>query len=724
MAVAPLIKPIQTQKGMFYTFQSSLEDLTLTFNNGVNQFRFSKFALLRIPEIGTPSTMQKDNRVQFLAVGETPLLDGISISNMNLNLAQSFQNYALNLESLIISQEAYQREAKLNVSERVFWKWLKELGAIRWRSASGSEVAPLGASELRWAEDWAAGTSSTSYPNSERVVQYIGDIDVVNSIKSKDNSYSELYIHVPTSAGSTPTVLFKSIADANYHPDMLIVNTPADPLNAEYLNGRKYNETHPATSFGMDLRAYYDLDSGALAQYLSQTLTEQPSTPGYWWGANSTNNAYHTDQAEYYGARSGTNTDPTSVPIKHRIFKENEEESTSVEYIRSTLDGVTVDFTLSDYLIAYQNTNIKSLAQLNDSANNYEFGFNAILVYYDVFDPNNPDNIATNLYGIYFLNKVEQSGMNFQIPLITKEKPNAITKTNGNAFAFKVNLKFDTSIEDVTVERSVNDHTTFGLDLFLDVLTEFRELQTKYNDKITELNNLAIDVNAAKQALVNTSALTQLSTRVSQLEVTVAAATSAFDEANSIMAQIADLNTQIDDLYNNRTSLLLNYNLEAFREGYGVSLDKRTPGYLTLSTSAQSYSSAVQVDLSNPAVNVSNTVTLDLGQAGTYVKHQKSSTWTLASNQQIIIRDRTFKWKKGQVFRIVIDTPVDPDLFNITIKTDYDNSLNGPSQYSKTIAILTGADFPNTNGRTKRPIIEITCTDPVNFTFEVDKILR
>ena len=505
---------------------------------------------------------------------------------------------------------------------------------------------------------------------------------------------------------------------------MLIVNTPADPLNVEYLNGRKYNETHPATSFGMDLRAYYDLDSGELDQYLSQTLTETPSTAGYWWGANTTNNAYHTDQAEYYGARSGTDTDPTSAPIKHRIFKENTDESTSVEYIRSTLDGVTIDFTLEDYLIAYQNSNIKSFAQLNDSANNYEFGFNAILIYYDVFDPSTGNNTATNLYGIYFLNKVEQSGINFQIPLITKEKPNAITKTNGNAFAFKVNLKFDTSIEDVTVERSVNDHTTFGLDLFLDVLTEFRELQTKYNDKITELNNLAIDVDAAKQALVNTSALTQLSTRVSQLEVTVAAATSAFNEANSIMAQIADLNTQIDDLYNNRTSLLLNYNLEAFREGYGISMDKRTPGYLTLSTNSQNYSSTTQVDLSNPAVNVGNTVTLDLGQSGTYVKHQKSSTWTLTSNQQIIIRDRSFKWKKGQTFRLVIDTSVDPDLYNITIKTDYDNSLNGPSQYSKTIAILTGADFPNTNGRTKRPIIEITCTDPVNFTFEVDKILR
>ena len=69
MAVAPLIKPIQTQKGMFYTFQSAIEDLSLTFNNNTNKFRFSKFALLRIPEIGIPISMETDNKVQFLAPG-------------------------------------------------------------------------------------------------------------------------------------------------------------------------------------------------------------------------------------------------------------------------------------------------------------------------------------------------------------------------------------------------------------------------------------------------------------------------------------------------------------------------------------------------------------------------------------------------------------------------------------------------------------------------------
>jgi hypothetical protein len=729
MAVAPLIKPIQNQKGIFYTFQSSLEDLTLTFNNSTNKFRFSKFALLRIPEIGTPAAVQKDNTVQFLALGETPLLEDISLANPSLNLAQSFQNYALNFESLLISQEAYQRELKLNVSERVFWKWLKELGAIRWREAGASEVAPLPAGQLRWAEDWAEVTAANSYSNADRVVQYIGDIDVINSVRSKDNSYSELYIHVPTTAGSTPTALFKSIADANYHPDMLVINSPANSFDIEYLNGRKYNEAHPGIGYGMDLRAYYDLDanSGLIDNFIGNNLNVTPSTPGFWWGINTTLNCYRTDNKEKYGARSGTAVDPASVPIIQRIKKVNTDTSKSAEYLRSTLDGVTLDFTLSDYLQASQTPDlIKSFAQLNDSSQNYDFEFNAILVYYDVYDPANPSDSATNLYGIYFLNKPASSGAtNFVIPFITKEKPNAITKTNGNSFAFKVNLKFDTSIEDVTVERSVNDYSTFSLDLFLDVLTEFRTLQTKYNDKITELNNLAIDVNAAKQALTNTSALNSLAARVSQLETTVSASTEAFAEADAIMNLISDLNSQIDDLYSNRTSLTLDYNLAAFRAGYGINLDKLTPGSLTLSSNAQSYSSVNVVDLSSPAVNVSNIITLNLGETATYYKHTKAGNeWTLSANQELRIRDNLFKWKKGQTFRLVIDTAVEPDTFQITIKTDSTNQLSANGAYSRTITTLTPADFLSTFGRTKRPIIEITCIDPVNLTFEIDKIIR
>ncbi len=199
MAVAPLIKPIQTQKGIFYSFQSAIEDLSLTFNNNTNKFRFSKFALLRIPEIGLPSTIDKDNKVQFLAQGETPIIKNLS-ANENINLANSFQNYALNFESLLISQDSYNREKKLNVSERVFWKWLKELGAVRWRDANTTEVVQtLPNTEARWAEDWYDITQSTY----NKVVKYIGEIGSVHRGTERAESFRKYYLEYICKAAKT-----------------------------------------------------------------------------------------------------------------------------------------------------------------------------------------------------------------------------------------------------------------------------------------------------------------------------------------------------------------------------------------------------------------------------------------------------------------------------------------------------------------------------------------
>jgi len=736
MAVCPLIKPIQTKKGMFYTFQSSLEDLNLTFNNNTNKFRFSKFALLRIPEIGIPTTLVTDNRIQFLAVGETPILDGLS-ANQNINLALSFENYALNFESMLISQESYQREKKLNVSERVFWKWMKEMGAIRWRDANSSEViSTLPTGEKRWAEDWYDASSSTY----NRVVKYIGDVDVINSVRNKDNSYSEIYVHVPTNVGTTPTILFNSKADNNYHADMIMINSPGDPLDVEFLNGRHWDDSHPYA--GMNLLAFFDLDSGASTQKLTDTLNTVVDwsliSPSYWWGSNQLNNAYHTDQASYFGGLYGSTT--VSNPKVQKIYKTYTDgggNTREVEYLRSTLDGVVVDFDLANYKVAADDPNIKSLAQLADSVANYDFEFNAILIYYDIYDPvpqqnqSEPSSV-TNLYGIYFLNKVEQAGIDFEIPMIQKEKPDAINRTNGNAFAHKINIKFDTSIEDVAVEKSINDYSTFGLDLFLDVLTELRRIQTTLNEKIAELENLSADLQAAKQALISTSGLDQLDQRVTVLETTVAASVAAFDEADAIMQLIASINQQITDLYNNRTSILMSYDLTPFKSGYGMNIDKSVPGQVTFSNSSQLYSSASQVNLASTTVNVANICTFDLGISNTYIKHYKPisnvnlnpSVWNLSADLEIRINDSVNVWKTGQVLKVIIDTQIIPGDFVIYIKTDANNITNQSAAYGRIIATLTEDDFPQNFGRSGRPILEITCTDSVNLTFQVDKIIR
>jgi hypothetical protein len=392
-----------------------------------------------------------------------------------------------------------------------------------------------------------------------------------------------------------------------------------------------------------------------------------------------------------------------------------------------------IDFSLSNYLIASQNPNIKSFAQLNDSYTNEDFEFNAILIYYDVYDPA-PNATAgtepvsvTNLYGVYFLNKVVQSGSEFIIPMITKNKPDTINKTNGNSFAFKVNVKFDTSIEDVAVEKSINDYNTFSLNLFTDVLTEMRSLQTKFNDKLLELNTLSDEVDLAKDALLNTTALKSLATRIGVIETTVAASTAAFAEASAIMDLIDSANSRIDEILSNNTSLQITYNTDSFKSGYGVLLDKHIPGEITFYSDVQAFSRINDADFS---VNTLGLRTEILGIGGTQIRHLKVNgsgspiPWTMDRNLTLFIDDSLNTWKAGQSLKIVCDSQIIPNSYTITIKTDSQNIVNAGSTYSVIIANLTAADFPTTYGRTGKPIIEIVCKDPKTLTFGVDKIIR
>ena len=183
MAVTPLIKPILNKKGIFYTFQSALEDINITLTNSETAVRFSKFALIRIPEFGVPDTQETDNKFQFMAQGESHLIDGINL-DQNINLAQSFQSYALNFESLLIGRPQYNREEKLTVSERVFWKWLKESGSIRFRESNILEknipVVAVGAA--------AKGNTFLNFYNLDSTsIDYVTDISI-----HKKNKYTPL----------------------------------------------------------------------------------------------------------------------------------------------------------------------------------------------------------------------------------------------------------------------------------------------------------------------------------------------------------------------------------------------------------------------------------------------------------------------------------------------------------------------------------------------------
>jgi hypothetical protein len=716
MAVTSLIKPVQNKKGIFYNFQSALEDINITLSNSENAVRFSKFVLLRVPEIGEPDTLQTDNKIQFYSQGETPLIEGLNTDN-NVNLAQSFQNYALNLEALLLSRPQYKKDEKLTVSERVFWKWIKELGAIRFQDANTLEknftILGTGPGSERFVEK--PETNSTY----KRVVKYVGDIDVVNSLKNNNNSYTEIYIHVPSNVGTTPHVLFKSIKDANYYPSMTIANIGADPLNIEYLAGRKYNEVHP---FGLSLKAFYDLDSAEALAQIKNSFTAVYSA-GNWFN-KTVKNAYYTDV--YLDPTTGSpSPDPVSgdtnrynVAKDQFVFKQVDLKS--VEYVRTTLDGISIDFDLNNYKLASENAEIKVFSQFNDYVANRDFEFNAILIYYDTYDPNNldsngvPVDFKTNLYGVLFLDRIQQSGLEFQIPTILKYKQDPLNKVNGNAFSFKLNLKLDSSIEDALVERSINDYSTFSLELFTDVLTEFKQLQQRYNDKLLELDKLRQDVENLKGLLLNTEDQTELANRVSNLETSLTANSAIFENTAALINLITSVNDKVDSIVTGTTNAKVSYDIDAVRPGEGIAIDRRTPGRIRVVNSNQQY------NIANSSIgNIFNNNVVTLSTFTNYLVHQNSGApIVLEKDLQVFITDYPTYWKKGQTLRLVFDDELVLGNYNLKFYTDYTNRQS-LGQYGVQIGVIIADEFTSSDNK---PIFDIICMNENTLSFRIDKI--
>jgi len=133
--ITPFVKRMRTNGGTIYTFSSAVEDIGLNINEKNNLVKISHFALLDIPAIqqltSTPTNLDVNrfNVTNFTGAFEYEQ-GNPSIKDGRVLIAESFQNYALNLESNLLNSNDYNPTLIRTVSERVFWKWLKETGAL------------------------------------------------------------------------------------------------------------------------------------------------------------------------------------------------------------------------------------------------------------------------------------------------------------------------------------------------------------------------------------------------------------------------------------------------------------------------------------------------------------------------------------------------------------------------------------------------------------------
>jgi len=505
--ITPFVKRMRTQGGTIYTFSSALEDIGLNINERNNVVKMSHYALLNIPSIDAPNNLQQ-NKFNVLAIpgAYESYLTGGSIKNGGILVAESFQNYALNFETNLLADVSYNPSLQTTISERVFWKWLKETGAIRWTPIDTC----IG---LYWKEETDTDTS-VGY-NS--VVKAIGQISAGSVRTDTFGTYNEVYVLVPTSFGQTP-VYFKQIDDDNYHHGLSITNGYVNILGRE-----NYVQPHPDA---LNYEAYYDLADSSTIVNGTETMYYDNSigsyNPGWWW----------TYESSTYGDFSITNDNnyfiDSSNYIDEGIYNISLKYTgtATIEFQRSKVDCISIEYNLDNLKSIFNDSTITfdSLATTLSEDDSYDF--NAILVYYSVYNKSLDTNLATNLLGILFLDTASGNTTAYPLseitlPSITKYQSN--TSGFGTSYSFRLNVKSDYMLDDTaativdaatssqlvledfsqvfdSLQKSLsilNQHTgtiNFITGQYLDITANQTNIENQINDLVYQNNNLDINI--------------------------------------------------------------------------------------------------------------------------------------------------------------------------------------------------------------------------------------
>lgn len=567
MSTTPLIKIPQEQGGTFYTFSSAAKDLTKGFSNDNLKLVFSKFVCLNLPDfqaVHPDGDHENDSSktTNFIQLNSILGASGATVTDMqymhkndmNMAFAEHMQNYILNLEELILSNENYDNTTHKTVSERIFFKWLIETGAIRFRNASDTETTQEAYNNFVEADEQLEqyNGNTVNWDKYNRVVKYIGDIDIINNVDMAGEAYSELYINIPTEVGNTPTVLFESLSDNNYGINALgeggIISNN-DSTNAEYIVGRSATTQH---SQGLSIRAFYDEPRGN--KYI---LGYRSSTAPDGLNINNDDNRYKDGELETTDNHFRTMFSDDDIDEKYTVYYGGgEPDGESYRVTRSKLDGIGIDFDETHYRKIVNNSAISTFSEFNGGSESESFEFNAVLVYYDVIDSATNRATARNLYGILILDNVvtnSTSTKEFCMPdayiqRYPKFKPNKITGQNGNAFGFKINLRFDVAPGTSGVHNIVNEYNTFSMQLFSDAMVQLQNATKILLQQRELIEKLYSRILKLETAYYNLEDVNVLKERVDSLQKSLDASSAALNNTDSLTNLISKNSDEIETL--------------------------------------------------------------------------------------------------------------------------------------------------------------------------------
>lgn len=388
---APILSKLKVSGGTFYTLSSTVNDFSYLFSDSNIRIAPSKFVAMKLPS-------WKNTTGQRL-FREPSDVGSPTITDPNEVLPKVIQNYT---ENLIQYSESLRTDNDLsNYAESAWWKTLKMLGGIGFENTSETII-----------EDGKTKTYYTETEESENyesIIKFVGDVNLLNHVKSKGNEYIEMFVNIPTNQGKMEGIKFKQ--NNIIHPVSLLPEGGGSDftsgLEEQYNNG-EFNS-----------KAIYD---------------------------NGVTNQYS---------------------------------------VGTQIDDLGVDF---EDILNDQTRHKKG-----------DFEFNAIALYYDIFDKNDETTKRTNLYGILFVEDFNNltAGIG-EIPMFKKYQPSE--SSSGNGFSFRMNLKFSDASNQSTSEISINSFSTVSMELYLDALQRL----TKMTDKVENILDIVTKVKQENDRLKTT----------------------------------------------------------------------------------------------------------------------------------------------------------------------------------------------------------------------------
>jgi len=338
--------------------------------------------------------------------------------------------------------------------------------------------------------DFGLVSDRNMYLVYNRFVQFISEIAGINNVQLSDKAYSETYANISYQHGQIPYTLWNIKDDNNYKP----------------------NSRYPI----LDSEIQTEIQGGENAN--NPILVNPSLYPGDIWAQYDAANFTYTTQSgdlnrrygNYYGNFSLSNASPTlAYP----------------DFNGSTIDGLTLNLNISDYAKAVSYLYpIESFTEFcATSFNNIapsDFEFNAILWYYTIEDvTGNNIDIATNLYGVQFLD-TPSNDIDFaktKIPSIKKLVSNGYQ--DGNAYSFKL----DTNIvidSDSPVPSFDPDkiYSLFGMELYYEAMTRITYFNDQLNNFIVSSSNLSQQVSNLSGLIYTQTSIDSITSRMNNLE--------------------------------------------------------------------------------------------------------------------------------------------------------------------------------------------------------------